>query len=380
LATTSSVTFAGVNTIVPIGSGGTGNSGTPSNGQFLIGTGAAYTRAGLTGTANQVIVTSGVGSSTLSLPQSLATTSTPTFTGATLTVPLAIASGGTGNGGAPTNGNLLIGNGATYTIASLTGTANRVTIAVGSGTTTLSLPQSVAPGASPTFAALTLGTPLSAANGGTGLSTTPSTGVLLIGNGAGFTLNTLTGTAGQITISTGAGVIQLTLTDLVSVGTCGGDGNTCVYAVGIDGRILNYVNQSVVTSTTVSGTTTGCFARAYTFRFQKTKFSNTFAAIDFMISQPTQGSTNAANCDVTFDAAVPATYRPPSTATFVVSPLTAGQGSLSVLIITSAGVMTIRAIQDQAGTPFAIPTFGFPLNYANFNLGDITVTYFTLAP
>lgn len=380
LATTSSVTFAGINTIVPIGSGGTGLSGTPTNGQFLIGTGAAYVRAGLTGTTNQVIVTPGAGSSTLSLPQSLATTSTPTFTGATLTVPLAIASGGTGTSTAPTSGQLLIGNGAGYTVAALTGTTNQVNVALGSGTTTISPPQIVAPNGSPTFSVLTLGTPLTAGNGGTGLSTTPTNGKLLIGNGAGFTLNAPTGTAGQITVTTGAGSIQLTLTDLVSVGTCGGDGNTCVYAVGIDGRILNYVNQSVVATTTVSGTTTGCYGRAYTFRFQKTIFSATFAAIDFMITQTGTGSTNSANCDVTFDAAVPATYRPPGTTLFTVNVLSGGVGALSAMIITSAGVVTIRAVQDQTGIPLAIPTFGYPVNYPTFALGDISVTYFTLAP
>ena len=380
LATTSSVTFAGLNTVVPIASGGTGNSGTPTNGQFLIGTGAAYNRAALTGTVNQVIVTNGVGSSTLSLPQSLATTSNPTFTGATLTVPLAIASGGTGTNTAPTNGQLLIGNGAGYTLAVLVGTTNQINIVTGSGSTTISPPQSVQPAASPTFAALTLGTPLSAGNGGTGLSTTPANSNLLIGNGAGFTLNTPTGTAGQITVGTGGGIIQLTLTDRVSVGTCGGEGNTCVYAVDIDGRILNYLNQSVVSSTTVSGTTTGCYARAYTFTLQKTRFSNNFAAIDLWIAQTGLGSTNAANCDITFDAAIPATYRPPATIVLPVTVASGGITAVSALIITSAGVLTIRAVQDQTGIPLAVPTFGYPLDFPNFAIGDLMVTYSTLAP
>lgn len=69
---------------LPIGNGGTGVTGTPTNGQLLIGNGTGYTIAGLTGTANQVIVTNGAGSITLSLPQSIATTSTPTFAGLTL--------------------------------------------------------------------------------------------------------------------------------------------------------------------------------------------------------------------------------------------------------------------------------------------------------
>ena len=69
---------------VGVGQGGTGVTGTPTNGQLLIGNGTGYTIAGLTGTADQVVVTNGAGSITLSLPQSIATTSTPTFAGLTL--------------------------------------------------------------------------------------------------------------------------------------------------------------------------------------------------------------------------------------------------------------------------------------------------------
>lgn len=46
--------------------------------------------------------------------------------------------------------------------------------------------------------------------GGTGLSTAPSNGSLLIGNGTSYTLTTLTGTTNQIAITNGAGSIQLT--------------------------------------------------------------------------------------------------------------------------------------------------------------------------
>lgn len=65
--------------------GGTGLSGSSAaNGTLLIGNGSGYTLAALTGTANQVIVTNGSGSITLSLPQSIAIGSSPTFTGLTL--------------------------------------------------------------------------------------------------------------------------------------------------------------------------------------------------------------------------------------------------------------------------------------------------------
>ncbi|MEB0135321.1 tail fiber domain-containing protein [Actimicrobium sp. CCC2.4] len=68
-----------------VANGGTGLSTTPANGQLLIGNGSGYTLAGLTGTPSQITVTPGSGSITLSLPQDIATASSPTFAGLTLT-------------------------------------------------------------------------------------------------------------------------------------------------------------------------------------------------------------------------------------------------------------------------------------------------------
>ena len=126
----------------------------PTNGQLPIGsTGAAPTLATLTGTSNQITVTNGAGSITLSTPQSIGTASSPTFAGLTLTgvtankivttngssalAPLAsaigVSDGGTGVSTAPSNGQLLIGNGTGYTVAGLTaGGAIAVTNGTGS--------------------------------------------------------------------------------------------------------------------------------------------------------------------------------------------------------------------------------------------------------
>lgn len=65
--------------VLPIANGGTSVSSVPTNGQLLIGNGTNYTVATITGTSNQITVTNGVGSITLSLPQSIATTSDVTF-------------------------------------------------------------------------------------------------------------------------------------------------------------------------------------------------------------------------------------------------------------------------------------------------------------
>jgi hypothetical protein len=76
-ATSSSALTTGT---LPIASGGTGQT-TFTNGQILIGntTGNTLSKATITGTSNQITVTNGTGSITLSTPQDIATGSNVTF-------------------------------------------------------------------------------------------------------------------------------------------------------------------------------------------------------------------------------------------------------------------------------------------------------------
>lgn len=66
------------------------------------------------------------------------------------------------------NGGLVIGTGAVPSTGTLTGTANQVVVTNAAGKITLSAPQDLAAGSSPTFAALTLTAPLPTGSGGTG--------------------------------------------------------------------------------------------------------------------------------------------------------------------------------------------------------------------
>jgi hypothetical protein len=68
-------------------------------------------------------------------------------------------------------------------------------------------------GISLTNTTISLDTPVSVANGGTGLSTTPTSGQLLIGNGSNYTLSTLTAGSG-VSITNSAGSITLSATGL----------------------------------------------------------------------------------------------------------------------------------------------------------------------
>jgi len=59
------------------------------------------------------------------------------------------------------------------------------------------------------------------ANGGTGLTSTPTNGQIDIGNGTGFTRSTITGTASQVTVTNGSGSITLSLPSTINVNTSG---------------------------------------------------------------------------------------------------------------------------------------------------------------
>lgn len=81
-----------------VANGGTGQT-TYTDGQLLIGntTGNTLNKNTLTGTANQVVVTNGSGTITLSLPQSIGTGSSPTFTNLTLNGTLTVTGKSTFN-------------------------------------------------------------------------------------------------------------------------------------------------------------------------------------------------------------------------------------------------------------------------------------------
>ncbi|NJM31894.1 MAG: hypothetical protein HC848_02090, partial [Limnobacter sp.] len=165
---------------VGVGSGGTGvDASAAANGTLLIGNGTGYTLSTLTagagvgvvngsgtitlsntgvtsitGTADQLITSGSTGDITLSLPQAIAATSTPTFAGAVL------------------NGTL------TGTDANFSGTVTGTFSGNGAALTNLNAGN------------LSSGT-IGVARGGTGVdASAAANGTLLIGNGTGYTLAT----------------------------------------------------------------------------------------------------------------------------------------------------------------------------------------------
>jgi hypothetical protein len=131
--------------------------------------------ATLTGTTDQVIVTDNSTNYSLSLPQSIATTSVPTFQSAIINdgISRGFAMYDTNSrltylslAGADGNIPISAANGLVYS-AQLTGTTNQVIVTPGAGAITLSLPQSIHTNATPTFKGMSLTT--------TGLGTTTVT-------------------------------------------------------------------------------------------------------------------------------------------------------------------------------------------------------------
>lgn len=135
-----------------------------------------------------------------------------------LTSPVSATLGGSGTTSAPSAGQFLYSAaGTSYAPTALSSVA--VTTFAG-GTTGLTP-------ASATSGAITLAGTLAVANGGTGLTSTPTNGQIDIGNGTGFTRTTLTQGAG-ITITSGSGSITVANAGVTSIsfGTTGLTPNT----------------------------------------------------------------------------------------------------------------------------------------------------------
>lgn len=82
-------------------------------------------------------------------------------------------------------------------------------------------------------------------NGGTGTDTTPTDGQLLIGNGVGYTLNTITEGTG-IGVTNGAGSIAVKIDDTgVTAGSYGTASSVPNYSVNAQGQLTSSTSTSI---------------------------------------------------------------------------------------------------------------------------------------
>jgi hypothetical protein len=209
-------------TPLPVGSGGTGISSVPSNGQIPIGNGTLYSANTLTAgsgisitnaAGSITIAASGAGSGTVTSVQlsggatGLTASGGPITTAGTISLggTLAVGAGGTGLVSSPSNGQLLIGNGSSYSLNTLT------------ADTTLNITN--------TAGSITLGINLNNRNTWTNTQTFSNAGVSILGSSTGATVFssanssatnytlTLPATTGTLTVlgntSTGSGAVVL---------------------------------------------------------------------------------------------------------------------------------------------------------------------------
>ncbi len=172
----------------------------------------------LTGSPSYLTYASGVFNSVYNFNQALTTTSSPTFNSMTLTVPLGVSSGGTGQT-TYTNGQLLIGNttGNTLTKATLTGSSD-ITITNGAGSITINTIQNIQTTSSPTFANLTL-------NGSGSLAT------LTLNNGTANYVSFPQNGSGAPAFTTRSNGTRLVLAPYLS-------GSTVDYAIGVESNAV----------------------------------------------------------------------------------------------------------------------------------------------
>jgi len=351
----------------------------------LIGDGDnAFTLASITGTTDQVTVTPGAGSITLTTPQDLATGSAVTFAGATFTSALLRTSGGTGNLGPYTNGQTIIGQtgGNVWVRAAITSSSG-ITVTNGAGSITLSIGQDIATGSAVSFVSLTLTAPLPIASGGLAMTTNTAAGQLLIGNGVGYTLAVLTTVSAQITITNGAGTITLSLPALITAATVGSSYNYGVLQLDVKGRAINRRNDTMYATAEPALSVTGCFTSSPStgMKVSKVVYNAGLGSIFSSYQSTTTTATNAADCFI-FIAANPVGYRPVGN-NAVVSTVRRNSTHSLVSYLAMApgtGAYVMFPFTLDANTMYSATT-GYPVNIGSaFSIQQVTTSFLTTAP
>ena len=278
----------------------------------------------LVGTSNQVTVTTSGTTITLSTPQDIGTSSTPTFAGLTLSSALPVSSGGTG-ATSLTAGGVVVGNGTAAlsvatgsngecltiitgvpTFASCSGSggvpnvdgitgavtflgsANQITVSDNSpsaGDISLTLPQNIGTGSSPTFNSLTLSTALGVGNGGSGATSLTQNGVIL-GNGTNALSAVAAGGAGDCLVSTAGAPI---------FSAC--PGSTGVSSVDTLTGALTLANSTGVGSTvTINNASTSALGLS---EFNSTNFSVASGVVNTIQNIATSSSPTFTNLSLT---------------------------------------------------------------------------------
>lgn len=338
---------SGYTPIILYNSPTTGN--TPSSGNLALGELAINTTDGIlfykttggtvTPLANAAAIGGNFTNIVVSSTSQLGTVSSGIWHGTAI----ATGYGGTGLTGTPANGQLPIGNGSGYTLANITAgtgcsvvnTSGGIQISAtgtGGGTVTSvngsggSTGLTLTGGPISTTGTLTIGGTLTYGAGGTGVTSAPANGQILIGNGSGYTLNTLsagsnitiTNSAGGITIaSTGGSGAVTSVSGSSYIGVSPTTGSVVVTNTGVttvNGSTGNISNVAITSgSQTFSGTNiysgSNTFSSAVSFNSSSTLTSTGLSG--FGASNPGStvgGSTAYAYFKTTSNSYYPALF------------------------------------------------------------------------
>jgi hypothetical protein len=194
-ATSAVITSLTLSNPLGVAQGGTGSAAAPSNGQLLVGNGTGFALNTLNGGPG-VGITNAAGSITITATGTgfiaSVNATTPLQSTGTQSVVISIASS-TGSGAVVLADNPTL---SSATVTNLNSTSANITTLTGTNFSATSL---------------TLTNALRVAEGGTGVDSTPTNGQLLIGNGSGFALSTLTAGTG-ISLTNSAGSISISAT------------------------------------------------------------------------------------------------------------------------------------------------------------------------
>ena len=316
-------TFDGTTLNIPQYTGGGGGSGTVTSVSVVSANGFGGSVATATTTPAITVTTSitgllkgnGTAMSAASAgtdyqaPITLTTTGTSgaaTFVGNTLNIPQYTSGGGSG------------------TVTSVAATVPAFLSVTGSPITT-----------SGTLAISYSGTALPIANGGTGITTTPTNGQLLIGNGTGYSLATLT-QGSNITITNGAGTITI----------AGNAGTVTSVAQSFTGGLISVAGSPVTSSGTLALTVAGTSGGIPYFSTASTWATSAALAANALV---VGGGAGAAPSTIT-------------TGTGVVTALGVNTGSSGAIVTQGGAIISATTINDSAGTGYSIGYRQMPQN------------------
>ena len=336
--------------------GGTGQSSAFVTGGVVYGSSTSALAVTPIGTTGQVLTSAGTGTPTWTTP------TTGTVTSVTGTSPVSSSGGNTpAISLAASYGdtqNPFASKTANYVLAAPNGSAGVPTF------------RAIVAADIPTLNQNTTGTAsnvtgtVAIANGGTGLTSTPTNGQLNIGNGTGFTRSTLTGTTSQVTVTNASGSITLSLPSTINVNTSGSAATLtttrAIYGNNFDGSAA--LTQIIASTyggtgngfTKFSGATTA--ERTYTLPDATTTILTTNAAVT--VGQGGTGQTSYTDGQLLIGNTTGNTLTKATLTAGTGISITNGSGSISIAS-TATGTGTVTSV--AATVPAFLSITGSPI-------------------